>query len=84
MDQVEPLGLELDRSRVEDGLSPVYTIPSDNHPRGIFMLTGTLSRRIEEPFSNLHLAVRRRWKEIEEYEPENLRSFEKDLDDWNP
>lgn len=84
MDQVELLGLELDRSRVEDGISPAYTNPFDNRPKGVFKFTGIARRKIEEPFANLHQAVKQRWKEIEDYQPENLLPFEEELDSWSP
>ena len=84
MDQVEPLGLAVDRNLVGDGLKPFPLTPFDNRPKGIFRLTGKHLRRVSAPFSDLHSAVKQRWKEIEEYEPSNLRPFEQDLESWNP
>lgn len=84
IDQVEPLGLEVDRSRVEDGIQPDPTIPFDNRPTGIFKLTGVMTRTIHDRFDNLHPTVRKRWHMIEEYEPPNLKPFEQYLDEWNP
>lgn len=82
--QVEPLGLEVDRSRVEDGILPDPNAPFDNRPSGIFRYTGVIARRIEGGFENLHETVKRRWKEVETYEPQNLEPFEHELETWNP
>lgn len=84
MDQVEPLGLELNRNRVEDGIHPDPTIPFDNRPSGIFRYTGIAPRRIEGQFDDLHYAVKRRWKEVKTYEPQNLEPFQQELERWHP
>ncbi len=83
MDQVEPLGLELDRDKVEDGLEPSHTVDFENQPKGIFRFTGVNHRQIEEPFDSLHTTVKRRWKDVKEYEPPTLKPFEQDLDNWD-
>ena len=84
MDNVAALGLEVDKTRVEDGLAPDPAIPFASTARGLFKLTGIASRTIEDRFDNLHDTVRLRWREVESYEPPNLKPFESFLDQWKP
>jgi uncharacterized protein (DUF2235 family) len=83
MDQVEPIGLALNRQAVEDGLKPAPLTPFDNRPRGIFKLTGKHLRQVTAQFGELHSSLKQRWKDVREYEPENLRPFEGQLDAWD-
>jgi uncharacterized protein (DUF2235 family) len=82
MDQVEPVGLALDRTLVEGGIEPSPLTPFDNQPRGVFRFTGKHMRKVTASFFDLHGSVKQRWKKIEAYEPENLRPFEQELDGW--
>lgn len=83
LEQVQPLGLEVDPEQIALGLEPSHTTPFDNQPKGVFRLTGSRIRNIHQPFNALHTTVKRRWKDIEEYEPKSLKPFEQDLDNWN-
>ena len=84
MDQTEPLGLAIDRTRVEDGVQPDPGASFDNRPKGIFRLTRRATRRVEARFEDLHYAVKRRWRDLGDYHPANLKPFERDLEAWNP
>lgn len=84
MEQVEALGLSLDRSRVEDGILPDPQIPFDNRPKGVFRMLGSKAREVMGRFDNLHRSVKLRWKAVETYEPPNLEPFEADLEGWEP
>jgi uncharacterized protein (DUF2235 family) len=85
MQQVEVLGLALDKTYVEDGINPKYDTPFDNSPQGTFKLTGTILREIKGDFSNLHDSVKERWQDSKlNYRPENLQKFQLQLNTWNP
>jgi uncharacterized protein (DUF2235 family) len=84
MDQVAPLGLAVDKGRVEDGIHPDPSAPFTASVRGIFRYTGIRLREIGDRFETLHEAVRRRWREVETYEPPNLKPFEDALETWRP
>jgi uncharacterized protein (DUF2235 family) len=84
MDQVEALGLSLDRSRVEDGILPNPQIPFDNRPKGVFRMLGSRPREVMGCFDDLHRSVKLRWKAVEAYKPPNLEPFEADLEGWGP
>lgn len=81
MDQVEPLGLDLDRSRIEGGIAVDYKTPFDNRLKGIYRFTGIVSRPVYGGFNALHESVKQRWHDPEMlYRPKNLRGFQELLD----
>ncbi|HLO46805.1 MAG TPA: DUF2235 domain-containing protein [Kamptonema sp.] len=84
MEQVEKLGLALDKTRVEKGVNPNYTIPFDNTPKFPFNVAGKILREVTGSFDDLHESVKKRWQDPEcHYRPKNLMEFEEQLDSWN-
>lgn len=75
MNEVTELGLELDPTRVENGICPDHTIDFDNELRGIYKLTGQLLREVTDNFDCLHESVKKRWRDQDDYRPENLLKF---------
>ncbi|ACK69583.1 conserved hypothetical protein [Gloeothece citriformis PCC 7424] len=80
--EAENLGLEFDRSCVENGIHPNYKIDFDNQPEGIFKLMKTISRKISD-FNNLDDTVKMRWRDRKDYRPENLDPFILELEKWS-
>ena len=81
MDQVEPLGLDLDKSRIEGGIKVNYRTHFDNRLKGIYRFTGVVSRPVAGGFNALHESVKQRWHDPELlYRPKNLRDFQELLD----
>ncbi|WP_449420147.1 DUF2235 domain-containing protein [Phormidium nigroviride] len=84
MEQVEKLGLALDKTRVEKGVNPNYTIPFDNTPKFPFNVAGKILREVTGSFDDLHESVKKRWQDPEcHYRPANSMEFEEQLDCWN-
>lgn len=80
MENVENLGLALDRRYLEARLNPRFDIPFDNRPTGIFKLDGKVRRPIEEDASALHGSVKQRWQAVSSYRPKNLAHLKQFLD----
>ncbi len=85
MEQVEAVGLSLDKNCVEDGIDPKYDTLFDTKPR-LDYLGGEIRRTIKGDFSNLHESVKLRWKDPKlNYRPKNLyEKFQVELDDHSP
>jgi len=79
MENVENLGLALDRRYLEAKLNPRFDIPFDNQPTGVFKLGGRVSRTIKGDASILHESVKQRWQGDSAYRPKNLSHLEKFL-----
>jgi uncharacterized protein (DUF2235 family) len=81
MEQVETLGLALDKTRVEDGIRPSYDAPFDNTPKFPFDAAGTTLRKVTGSLFDLHESIKKRWQDPKcHYRPENLMQFCKELD----
>ena len=84
MEQVEKLGLALDKTRVENGINPNYAISFDNTPKFPFNVAGKILREVTGSFDDLHESVKKRWQDPEcHYRPKNLMEFEEQLNSWN-
>ncbi|MEH1865825.1 MAG: DUF2235 domain-containing protein [Nostoc sp.] len=80
MEQVEKLGLALDRSRVKDDIKPRYDIPFDNTPKFPFNVGSPNIRKVTGKFSDLHESVKQRWQDPNcHYQPDNLMQFQEQL-----
>lgn len=82
MDQMADLnlGLEFDRSKVEDGIHADSTIPFDNSLDGIYRLTGQIIRTIPPgQFFNIHKSAKERWSKRGDYRPKNLMIYAQEL-----
>ncbi|MEG4490574.1 phospholipase effector Tle1 domain-containing protein, partial [Microcoleus sp. D3_18_C4] len=85
MEEVEKLGLDLDKTLVEDGIEPRYDTPFDNQPKWPFSLGGVKLRKVKDGFSALHESVKRRWNDPScPDRSENLMEFQEQLDAWSP
>jgi uncharacterized protein (DUF2235 family) len=85
MDQVEPLGLDLDKSKIEGGIKVNYRTHFDNTPKGIDRLTGEVYRSVYGGFNALHESVIQRWHDPELlYRSKNLRDLQELLDACAP
>ena len=80
MQQVEDLGLSLDRDRLEYKLNPRFDTFFDNQPTGVFKLDGKVWRTVEGGILALHETVKLRWQNDSLYRPENLLHLSKELD----
>lgn len=80
------LGLDFDKRHIPTGTTPDHTIHFDNSLRGIYKALnpkGGFEREITGTFNDLHISVKRRWRDREDYRPQNLKSkFEKELSKW--
>jgi len=80
MEQVERIGLALDRQLVEYKLNPRFDTAFDNKPTGIFQLDKEVWRKMEGDISSLHRTVKQRWQHDANYRPKNLAHLSKALD----
>ena len=80
MEQVERIGLALDRQLVEHKLNPRFDTAFDNKPTGIFQLDKEVWRKMEGDISSLHRTVKQRWQHDANYRPKNLAHLSKALD----
>jgi len=64
MEQVEALGLALDKSYVQHGVHPNSSAYFDNTPKWQFNIAGTAPRQFEGDVSNLHESVKNRWTDL--------------------
>lgn len=69
MEQVEPLGLALDKSYVQYGIHPNCNACFDNKPKWPFNIAGTVIRKFEGDFINLHQSVKNRWTDLMNIDP---------------
>ncbi|MCU0541223.1 MAG: DUF2235 domain-containing protein [Oscillatoriaceae cyanobacterium Prado104] len=84
MEQVEKLGLVLDKTCVEDPIEPNYAAPFDNTPEFPFNLAGTILRHRISSCGDLHESVKQRWQDPKcHYRPENLLKFQDYLNAGN-
>lgn len=84
MEQVEKLGLSLDKSCVEGGINPKYDAPFDNTPKFPFNIAGTILREVVDSCGDLHESVKQRWQDPDcKYRPKNLMRFRDYLDSEN-
>ena len=76
MEQVEPLGLALDRSNVENGISPDHMTKFDNRPESIFEFMRTEWREFPGSRSDLHESATKRLADPNlKYDPPNLKDI---------
>ncbi|PZU95115.1 MAG: DUF2235 domain-containing protein [Pseudanabaena sp.] len=80
MENVENLGLAIDRRYLEAKLNPRFDIPFDNQPTGIFKLDGRVSRLVKDDASVLHGSVKQRWQAVPSYRPKNISHLRQFLD----
>ncbi len=74
------LGLEFDRTKIEDGTISNPLADFDNTPEGIYQLTGEVLREIPAgQFANLHKSVLERWSKRGDYRPKNLQLYASQL-----
>lgn len=67
------LGLEFDRTKIEDGTISNPLANFDNTPDGIYQFTGEILREIPAgQFANLHKSTKERWSKRKDYRPKNL------------
>ena len=78
IDESKALGLELDESQVLDGINPNPKIPFDNTPEDIFAFTRRNLRKVD--FPHFHPSVIERWSLVNNYRPENLALYKKELE----
>ncbi|MFM6520827.1 MAG: DUF2235 domain-containing protein, partial [Microcystis panniformis] len=64
MEQVETLGLSLDKSYVQHGVHPNCSASFDNTSKWTFNVAGTAPRQFEGDVSNLHESVKNRWTDL--------------------
>lgn len=77
------LGLDLDAALIPTGLAPDHTIEFDNIPARLYRLTGQNDREIPDDFDQFHISVKRRWRDVPEYRPQNLAYKHGEyLDQW--
>ncbi|WP_234300878.1 DUF2235 domain-containing protein [Sphaerospermopsis aphanizomenoides] len=85
MDEVSAIGLDLDKSRVEDGIQADYKTIFYNDQKIFNIIIPSILREVDGEFSDLHESVKRRWQDASlNYQPENLKKFERQLNDWKP
>lgn len=84
MDEVKPLGLEFDETKVEGGIFPNYKIPFHKDDDIIFKATGQIQRKITGEFeTDIHESVKKRWRDVDNYRPKNLKEkYELELNNW--
>jgi uncharacterized protein (DUF2235 family) len=83
MEQVEKLGLVLDKTLVEDGINPNHKAYFDNTPKFPFNIPSPIIRKVTGSFSDLHESVKKRWQARDitpPYRPKNLIKFQKDFE----
>lgn len=64
MEQVEALGLALDKSYIQHGVHPNCSARFDNTSKWPFNVAGTAPRQFEGDVSNLHESVKNRWTDL--------------------
>jgi hypothetical protein len=81
MDQVEPLGIDLDRNKVEGGIYVNYKTPFNNQPQGIDRFAPKVRRVFSGGLTALHPSVIQRWNDSTmNYKPINLKDLSELLD----
>ena len=82
MGEVEKLGLDLDKSSIEDGINPDYKIDF-KQTKPWYDFGKVNIREIKGDFEDLHKSVKQRWKDpsiTPPYRPQNLEKFQQQLD----
>lgn len=80
IEQVEKLGLALDKTHIEDGIRSSYDAPFDNTLKFPYTLGGENLREVTDTFADLHESVKKRWCDPKcHYRPKNLMRFEEEL-----
>lgn len=91
MDEVSQLvdnssshGLEFEPTKVEAGLNCDYKTKFTQDQNWIYILTGKKSRDIVGNFdTDIHESVKKRWRDVEEYRPQNLKKmYKQQLNNW--
>jgi uncharacterized protein (DUF2235 family) len=82
MDQVRPLGLSLDETKIPDKITRDPFAPFDNKIRGFFRLTGRINRKTEGGFDNLDPSAVVRMKLSKNYQPYLQEKFRTQLKAW--
>jgi uncharacterized protein (DUF2235 family) len=81
MDHVSEIGLDLDKSSVEDGIEPNPQTLFHNEPKILDSILPRALREVDGQFSDLHDSVKKRWQDSTlNYRPENLKKFQQELD----
>jgi hypothetical protein len=83
MEKVSAIGLDLDKSYVEDGIEPNYQTSFQHDPTIFDIILPRILRNVDCQFSDLDDSVKRRWQDSAlNYKPENLEKFREQLDSW--
>jgi hypothetical protein len=79
------LGLEFDRSAVEDGIAPDHRRAFDPTPKGFYKFFKRIVREIPPgQFDLVHESTRKRWRDDVNYRVGKLKElYEKDLNKWS-
>jgi hypothetical protein len=73
---VAPLGLKIDREKIQDGLTEDPATPFDNRPKNFYRLLGTTTRKIDAAHDRLSKAVRERRRTCPDYAPPSLAGID--------
>ncbi|MEI8367249.1 MAG: DUF2235 domain-containing protein [Planctomycetia bacterium] len=73
---VAPLGLKIDREKIQDGLTEDPATPFDNRPKNFYRLLGTTTRKIDVAHDRLSKAVRERRRTCPDYAPPSLAGID--------
>ncbi len=83
MDQVSAIGLELDKSCVEDKIQPNYQTLFHQDSKILDIPLPKVLRKVDGQFSDLHDSVKKRWQDASlNYRPGNLSKFQDQLNTW--
>lgn len=82
VDEASKLGLELDLQLSQNPIDINHKAPFKS--KSMVGKLGTHNRDVAcFNFENLHISVKRRWRDLENYRPANLECFAQELNAWN-
>lgn len=82
VDEASKLGLELDLKLSQDSVKIDHTTAFTGE--SVIPGLGTADREVScSDFNNLHISVKRRWRDLKDYRPENLKCLAQELDSWH-
>ncbi|NBV44143.1 MAG: DUF2235 domain-containing protein [Planctomycetia bacterium] len=73
---IAPLGLKIDREKIQDGLTGNMATPFDNRPKSFYRMLGTTTRVINVAHDRLSKAARERRQKCPGYDPPNLAGID--------
>lgn len=83
MAQVSAIGLDLDKSCVEDGIKPDYKTVFQDDQTIFNKILPRILRNVDGEFPDLDITVKKRWQDSSlKYRPENLEKFQDQLNAW--